>query len=281
MFRQRSVPDDVAAVRDDHAPDALVLDCERDFETLPIPARDDLALLTDELRPFSAPDEWLPSDAPELLRRFAGTDLVVGMPGDGSVAWTHQTDPPVLFVKARVQGSPESFIDFLVAEALVEVGLDLPEHFLEFFEGRYREFAEVIPLGPAATYQLAVALCDAYKGLYTREVFADWQGTHPRLFEAWRDAGQRIEPRVDGITREVVTGTSDFPDATEFACSAIKHGIEPPAPFSALDTQAYRDHGVGYAIKWAEKTLGSLDVGSDSNSNSDSDSATSSDSNSE
>ncbi|MFH5800288.1 hypothetical protein [Haladaptatus sp. CMAA 1911] len=269
MFRERTVPEDVAAVRNERAPNALVLDCERDFETLPIPARDDLALLTDELRPFSAPDEWLPDDAPELLRRFAGSDLVVGMPGDGSVAWTHQTVPPVLFVKARVQGSPEEFVDFLIAEALVEIDLDLPEHFLEFFGERYPEFSDTVPLGPASTYQLAVALCDAYKGLYTRDEFVEWRESHPRLFDAWQDAGQRIEPRVDGISQEVVTGRTDFPDATELACSAIKHGIEPPAPFAALDTQAYRDHGVGYAIKWAEKTLGALDVDSDSDSASD------------
>ncbi len=255
MFDQRTLPEDVAAVRDEHAPDALVLDCSTDFETLPVPARDDLALLTDELRPFSAPEEWLPDDAPELLRRFAGTDLVVGMPGDGSVAWTNQADPPVVFVKARVEGSPEEFVDFLLAEALVEIGLDLPEQFLEFFGERYRKFAEVVPLDSGSTYQLAVALCDAYNGLHTREVFADWHDSHPRLFEAWQDAGERIEPRLEGISREVTTGRTDFSDATEFACSAIKHGIEPPAPFSVLDTQAYRDHGVSYAIKWAEKTL--------------------------
>lgn len=263
MFSERTIPTDVTGVREEYAPNALILDCDRDFETLPIPARDDLALLTDELHPFSAPEGWLPDDAPELLRRYAGTDLVVGMPGDGSVAWTHQTVPPVLFVKARVEGSPEEFIDFLLAEALVEVGLDLPEQFLEFFEDRYPEFADAVPLDPASTYQLAVALCDAYNGLHTREVFVDWTDAYPRLFEAWVDAGERIEPRVEGITREVATGRTDFSDATELACSAIKHGIEPPAPFSALDTHAYRDHGVGYAIKWAEKTLSSLDSDSE------------------
>ncbi|WP_458207401.1 DUF7089 family protein [Haladaptatus sp. NG-SE-30] len=255
MFSERTLPDDVAAVRDEHAPGSLVLDCNRDFETLPVPVRDDLAFLTDDIRPFSAPDEWLPDDAPELLRRYAGTDLVVGMPGDGSVAWTRQTDPPVLFVKARVQGSPEDFVDFLLAEALVEVGLELPEHFLEFFGEQYPRFADAVPLDSGSTYQLAAALHDASKGLHTREVFADWDGTHPRLFEAWQDAGERIEPRLETISREVASGQTDFTDAAEFACSAIKHGIEPPPPFAALDTQAYRDHGVSYAIKWTEKTL--------------------------
>ncbi|WP_458186439.1 DUF7089 family protein [Haladaptatus sp. NG-WS-4] len=256
MFSERTLPEDVAAVRDERVPGALVLDCNRDFETLPVPVRDDLAFLTDDIRPFTAPEEWLPADAPELLRRFAGTDLVVGMPGDGSVAWTRQTDPPVLFVKARVEGSPEDFVDFLLAEALVEVGLDLPEHFLGFFEEHYPEFADATQLDTGGTYQLATALYDAYKGLHTREVFADWEGIHSRLFDAWRNAGERIEPRLDDIAREVATGRTDFPNAAEFACSAIKHGIEPPAPFAALDTQAYRDHGVEYAIKWTEKTIG-------------------------
>ncbi|WP_433628917.1 DUF7089 family protein [Halomicrococcus sp. NG-SE-24] len=256
MFGERDYPDEVAAVRDEHAPDALVLDCERDFETLPVAARDDLALLTDELRPFSCPETWLPEDAPELLRRFAGSDLVVGMPGDGSVAWTRQTAPPVVFVKPRVEGSPESFVDFLVAEALVEVGLALPEQFLGFFEDRYPEFDAAVPLDAGSTYQLAAALFDAYKGLHTREVFSGWEDVHPELFAAWADAGERIEPRIEGVTGEVSRGETDFADAAELACSGIKHGVEPPAPFTALDTGAYRDHGVDYAVKWAEKTLG-------------------------
>jgi len=256
MFDERQLGDEVAAVRDEHAPDALVLDSERDFETLPVVARDDLAMLTDDLRPFSAPAAWLPDDAPELLQRYAGSDLVVGMPGDGSVAWTRQTVPPVVVVKARVQGSPEPFVDFLVAEARVEVGLDLPEQFLGFFEDDYPEFDAAVPLDPGSTYQLAAALYDAYVGLHTREVFAGWADDHPDLFAAWEDAGQRIEPRLDGLTREVSQGRTDFADATELACSAVKHDLDLPAPFAALDTAAYRDHGAAYAVKWAEKTLG-------------------------
>ena len=256
MFDERELDDEVAAVRDEHAPDALVLDCERDFETLPVAARDDLALLTDDLRPFSAPEAWLPDDAPELLRRYAGADLVVGMPGDGSVAWTRQTVPPVVVVKPRVQGSPESFVEFLVAEALVEAGLDLPEQFLGFFEDVYPDFDAAVPLDSGSTYQLAAALYDAYVGLHTREVFAAWDDDHPGLFAAWQDAGERIEPRLAGVTREVSQGRTDFTDAAELACSAVKHGLDLPAPFAALDTEAYRDHGVEYAVKWAEKTLG-------------------------
>ena len=256
MFDERELDDEVAAVRDEHAPDALVLDSERDFETLPVAARDDLAMLTDDLRPFSAPTAWLPDDAPELLQRYAGSDLVVGMPGDGSVAWTRQTVPPVVVVKARVQGSPGPFVSFLVAEALVEVGLDLPEQFLGFFEDAYPEFDAAVPLDSGSTYQLAAALYDAYVGLHTREVVSEWADDHPDLFAAWEDAGQRIEPRLDGLTREVSQGRTDFADATELACSAVKHDLDLPAPFAALDTAAYRDHGAAYAVKWAEKTLG-------------------------
>jgi len=35
----------------------------------------------------------------------------------------------------------------------------------------------------------------------------------------------------------------------------VKHGLELPAPFAALDTEAYRDHGADYAVTWAEKTV--------------------------
>jgi hypothetical protein len=38
----------------------------------------------------------------------------------------------------------------------------------------------------------------------------------------------------------------------------VKHDLDPPAPFAALDTQAYRDHGAEYAVRWAEKTFSQL-----------------------
>ena len=49
-----------------------------------------------------------------------------------------------------------------------------------------------------------------------------------------------------------------FPEATEYACSAIKHGLELPTPFGALDTDAYREYGAEYAVTWAEKTVAAL-----------------------
>ena len=255
MFEERSLPEDVAAVRERHAPDALVLDCASDFETLPPAQAEDLGLLVESLDPLSYPAEWLPDDAPELLRRFASTDFTIGMPGDGSVAWTHQTVPPTVFVKARVQGSPEEFVDFLVAEALAEVGTGEPEHFLGFFGERYLELDAALPFDSGSVYQIAAALYDAYLGLHIRETFESWADDHPRLFAAWEDAGEQIEPRLEGLPGAMAREETDFADAAEFACSAVKHSLDLPAPFAALDTSAYRDHGAAYAVKWAEKTF--------------------------
>ncbi|MFA9416164.1 hypothetical protein [Natrinema sp. HArc-T2] len=258
MFEARALPDRLASVRDAHAPGVRVLDCERDFETLPPALAEDLGLLVDSLEPASYPAAWLPEDAPTLLARYASSDFTVGMPGDGSVAWTRQTEPPVVVVKPRVEGSPESFVDFLLAEAFVQLGLEVPEHFIGFFEDSYRDLDRAVPLDPNGTYQVAAALYDGWVGLQTREVFADWHDDHPALADAWQDAGTRLEDRVAGLPRAVARGETDFADATELACAAIKHAIELPAPFAALDTDAYRDHGPAYAIRWAEKTFDSL-----------------------
>ena len=255
MFEERSLPEDVAAVRERHAPEALVLDVVSDFETLEPERAEELGLVADSLDPLAYDPSWLSADAPELLERLVATDFVVGMPGDGSVAWTRQTVPPTVLVKPRVEGSPDDFVDFLVAEALVEVGTDEPEHFLGFFEDRYRDVDAALPLDPNGVYQVAAALYDAYLGLHTRDVFADWEREHPRLFDAWQDAGERIEPRLAGLPSAMASEETDFAEAAEFACAAVKHGLELPAPFAALDTEAYRDHGPAYAVKWAEKTF--------------------------
>ncbi|QSX00629.1 DUF7089 family protein [Haloterrigena alkaliphila] len=258
MFEARDLSTPVAAIRDEHAPDVQVVDCERDFETLPPAQAEDLGLLVDTLEPASYPADWLPADAPQLLARYASSDFTVGMPGDGSVVWTRQTDPPIVIVKPRVQGSPESFIDFLLAEAFVELDLEVSEHFIGFFEETYPELNRAVDLGPNGTYQVAAALYDGWVGLQSREVFAEWHGDHPELADAWQDAGTRLEDRVAGLPRAVARGETEFADATELACAAIKHAIELPAPFAALDTDAYRDHGPEYAIRWAEKTFDSL-----------------------
>ena len=258
MFTERELSATVEAVRDQHAPDALVFDCENDFETVPPAKAEELGIVVDELDPASYPADWLPADAPELLVNYAGPELTIGMPGDGSVVWSTQTTPPVVLCKPRLEGSPDSFVDFLIAEAFVEVGLGEPEQFLGFFGNEYPEFAEAVSpvLTPAETYQLAVACYDAYLGLQTREIFAAWEGP---LFDAWVDAGERLEPRLSDLSEVIARGERSFPEAAELACSAIKHAGEIPAPFGALDSTVYLDHGPSYAVEWASRVAETLD----------------------
>ncbi|GAB3690978.1 hypothetical protein GCM10028857_27870 [Salinarchaeum chitinilyticum] len=287
MFTERELSPAVEAVRERHAPDAQVFDVETDFETLDPAVAEDLGLLVDRLVPHSYPAAWLPADPPALLTQYAGSDFTIGAPGDGSVVWTRQTEPPTVLVKPRIEGSPDSFVDFLLADALVELGLDVQvpgvadegvetggpgsppptsppsEHFLGFFRGHYPDLAEATPLAPAGTYQLAAALYDAWLGLHTRDVFAGWVGAddeeQARLGDAWQDAGDRLEGRLDGLPGEVARGETEFPDAAELACAAVKHALELPAPYAALDTEAYQNRGAPFAVKWAEKTFDALE----------------------
>jgi len=255
MFARRDCHPEVAAVRDEWARDALVLEAERDFEVLPTPALTDLMGLVEDVTPRGYESVWVPGEGPETLARLVGDDVVVGAPGDGSVAWTGQTTPPVVIVKPRVEGSPESFVSFLVAEALVQVGVGVPEQFLGFFAEDYPAFAAASPADPSTTYQLALAVYDAYVGLHTREVFAGWTDEHSMLSEAWSDAGERLQPRLDGLGRAVARGETGFADAAELAAAGVKHDLDLPAPFDALDALAYREHGPDYAVKWAEKVF--------------------------
>ncbi|WP_256685583.1 DUF7089 family protein [Halococcus qingdaonensis] len=259
MFDRRALSDDLAAVRDEHAPDALVLDTERDFETLDPAVAESLGPLCESLDPVSHPAEWLPANAPEILANYASDSFTIGMPGDGGVAWTTQTVPPTVLVKPRLAGSPEPFIEFLIAETLVEIGLDEPEQFLGFFGEHYRDLDAATSLAPAGTYQLAAALYDAYLGRATRDVFADWDDDHPDLHAAWVDAGERLVPRLTELPSEIATGETSFAAAAELACSAVKHDLDVPTPFGALDTRAYREYGPDYAVEWAEKTFAELD----------------------
>ncbi|MEF8840347.1 MAG: hypothetical protein V5A62_01805 [Haloarculaceae archaeon] len=272
MFERRDLSDPLAAVRGTHAPGTLVLDVARDFEILPPEIVENLGPMVDRFDPLTYPEAWVPADAPEQLHRLAGGEFTIGMPGDGGVTWTRQTEPPTVFVKPRLEGSPEAFVSFLIAEALVEAGTGLPGHFLGFFEDRYAGVAASVRLSPADTYQLANAVYDAYVGLHTRATFEEWGATDAGegigaagvadltpLYEAWIDAGERLEPRLSGLAREVATGETSFAAAAELACSAVKHGVDPPTPFGALDTAAYRHHGAEYAVEWIERTLAELD----------------------
>ena len=259
MFTDRSLDGALAAVREAYAPDALVFDCDGDFETLDPAVAEELLVVTESVDPISYDASWVPTNAPDVLHRYAGGDLTIGLPGDGGVAWTHQTDPPCVFVKPRLEGSPTPFVEFLLAEALVQAGLEEPEQFLGFFGSQFPDFSAACDrLDPAGTYQLAAALYEAYLGLQTRPIFAGWADDYPDLFAAWEDAGDRLEPRLDGLSGEVARGETAFPAAAELACSALKHGLDLPTPFDALDTDAYADHGPEYACKWAEKTLANL-----------------------
>jgi hypothetical protein len=263
-FERRTLGGDVAAVHDAYAPDTLVLDVGRDFETLPPAVAEDLGLLVDALDPATYPREWLPDDAPAALVRYAGSDFTIGLPSDGTVVWTRQTVPPVVLVKFRARGTPEGFLDFLLAEAFVQVSLDVPESFLPFFGERYRDLDRAVDSTPADVYQVAAALYDAWLGLQTRDVFAGWADDYPALSDAWVDAGERLSGRLEGLPGEVARGEVSFAAATEYACSAVKHGLDLPTPFSALDTEAYREYGADYALSWAEKTFERLDAGAES-----------------
>lgn len=258
MFTERSLSEPVAAVRETHAPEALVLDTAQDFETVPAGRAEDLGLVVDALDPVGYPEDWLPPDRPDVLARYASHGLTIGLPGDGSVTWTRQTDPPVVLCKPRLDGSPEPFASFLVAEALVQVGLGEPEQFLGFFAGEYPAFAAALrdPLDPVETYQVAAACYEAYLGLHTRDTFADWDGP---LFDAWLDAGERLEGRLAELPGALARGQTSVGDAAELACSAVKHAGDLPAPFDALDAELYREHGATYAVKWADRTAETLD----------------------
>ena len=258
MFGQRTLSPPVERLHREITPDVLVLDVEQDFDTLPPQVAEELGLLVDALDPAAYPESWLPENAPAQLDAYAGAQFTIGLPGDGTVVWTRQTEPPTVLVKARAGGTPEGFRSFLLAEALVEIDEGVPESFLPFFGERYPDLDDPLGLGGAATYQVAMALYDAWVGLHTRERFHAWEGEHDELHHAWVDAGERLVGRIDDLPGEVARGETEFPAATELACSAVKHDLDLPAPFAALDTLAYRDHGAEYAVQWAEKTMDAL-----------------------
>ena len=284
MFSPHELPSDVAAVRDRYAPDSPVLDVDGSFETLPPATAEDLGLFVDELDPASSPAAWLPETVPDPLRRYAGPSFTVGLQGAGTVVRTTQTTPQTLLVKPRAKTTPDDFLAFLLADRLVQVDVDpvpeavagvdgstpgLPETFLPFFGSHYPDLDTAIRgsesvratdarFGPADVFQIAAALFDAWVGLHTRSVFASWEDEFPRLFEAWVDAGDRVEGRLPELSGAVARDEMDFASATEYACSAVRHGLELPVPFGALDTAAYRDRGAPYAVTWAEKTFASM-----------------------
>jgi len=65
--------------------------------------------------------------------------------------------------------------------------------------------------------------------------------------------------RLADLPADLASGSTDFGDAAELACAAVKHGTEPPAPFAPLSTEAYREYGADFAVQWAETTVTRLD----------------------
>lgn len=247
MFTVRELPSDLEAVRATHAPGARVFVCEREFETLDSRWLDALAGRVDDVDPLVYPAAWVPETAPSILRRLTRSDLVIGLPEHGSVTWTRQTTPAVVLIRPRARGSPEDFLDFLIGEAFVEIDRAPVEHFLGFFEDQYLDIAALC--SPSEAYQLGAALYTAYVGLNAVKEFAEWAQRHPRLYAAWLDAGDRLAPRLTDLPTAVSRGDTTFADATEYACSAIKHDLDLPAPFGALDSLAYREYGAAYAVQ--------------------------------
>ena len=260
MFSERSLSPSLAAAKERYAPSATVLDVDTDFETLPPPVAEDLGLLADRIDPASHPESWFPEGAPTVLSNYAGEAFTVGMPGDGTVVWTRQTEPPTVLLKQRAQTTPDSFLSLLIAEAFVQLHCEVPEHFLPFFGQQYTALSDAVGLDDNDVYQIAAALFDGWVGLQSREVFSSWADDDElaSLHAAWVDAGDRLEPRLDDLSRAVAHNEMSFPEATEYACSAIKHDLNLPTPFSALNTTAYREHGAAYAVEWAEKTFAEL-----------------------
>lgn len=258
MFSERSVSAPVDRVRERQVPDALVLDWDHNFDVLPVAEAEELGLVVDTLDPLSHSPSWLPSDAPSVLQNAVSQELAIGMPGDGSVTWTRQTDPPVVLCKPRLDQSPQAFADFLVADALVQIGLEEAEDTLAFFGDEYPAFDRAAEsfLDGVETYQVARACYEGYLGLQTRETFASWDGA---LFEAWLDAGDQLEDRLSDLSAELASGRTSFGDAAELACSAIKHAGDIPPPFTALDAEVYVDHGPDYAVEWLDRTVSALD----------------------
>ena len=260
MFTERSLSPLLSTVRQQHAPEATVLDVQTDFETLPPAVAEDLGLLADRLDPASHPADWLPETAPTVLEEYAGEAFTIGTPDDGTVVWTTQTEPPTVLVKQRAENTPDDFLNFLIAEAFVQLDCGVPEHFLPFFGEQYPDLDAAVGLNGTDVYQIAAALFEGWVGLQTREVFGSWADDDDLepLYDAWVDAGQRLDPRLGDLSRAVAHDEMTFPEATEYACAAIKHDLDLPTPFGALDTTAYRDHGAGYAIEWADKTFAEL-----------------------
>ena len=258
MFSEYALGEDLIELCENTDCDTLVVESQRDFEALPEDALFEVALLTEDISPTPCPESWLSEDSPQTLSRLTKNDLAIGLPGDGSVTWTAQTTPPLIIIKPRIAGAPTDFKDFLIAEAILQLSRDHPEHLLSFFREDYRSLEGAVNGDSDLSYRLAIALYRGWQGLDTRASFQTWEEKYPRLGAAWSSAGGHLEGRVSELPTLLADGTMGFGAATELACSALKHDISLPAPFRALDVESFRDHGARFAIKWAERTYAQL-----------------------
>lgn len=254
MFSEYELGDDLRDLSESHGCDVRVVTAERDFEILPEEGLYEIALITEEISPTPASADWLSAESPSALTRLTKNDIAVGLPGDGGVTWTAQTTPALIIVKPRLTGAPSDFIDFLVAEAILQLARGHPEHLLAFFGDNYRSLERAVNDDTDLAYRLAVSLFMGWQGLDTRPTFQTWENEYPRLGEAWSSAGDHLEDRVNALPALMADGSLGFGAATELACSALKHDLSLPAPFRALDVTAFRDHGARFAVTWAERT---------------------------
>lgn len=254
MFAARDCSADVRALSEEVLAEGLIVDCAREFDVLSEELLYELALFTHDIDALSYSDDWIPDDAPAPIARLARPNPVVGRPGQGSVTWTRQFNPPLVIVKPRGRELPASFLDFLLAEALLVCSLELPEHPLGFFTDRYPTLQTMVG-DPDSAMRFANALYAAWVGLSIRPRFEAWADNHPALHAAWRNAGRLLSERVVELPELQARGEIDLLTATELASSALKHGHELPAPFDALDVDAFRTEGADYALRWLERTI--------------------------
>ena len=258
MFTEADLPEELSDLRSSIAPDTLVVTCRREFESLPEDGLYELAMITDRIESHDYDPAWVPDSAPDVVQRVLDGDPTIGLPGDGGLTWTKQTDPPIVLLKPRLDGIPTDFHTYLIAEALLDIALDHPEHPLGFFRDQYSALQAATDDDSGLTYRLAGALCEAWCGLGRRERIAEWEDTWPTIYAAWVDAGEQLTERVNELPDLLRNGSMGFAGATELACSGIKHDLALPKPFDALDVAAYREHGPAFAVRWTERTVSQI-----------------------
>ena len=82
-------------------------------------------------------------------------------------------------------------------------------------------------MGPVPLYQVAGALYEAWVGLGTRETFRSWEGDHPRLYDAWVDAGPGLRSLgIDAASLSDPGGRRSHPELLDVVAGVIASGTE-------------------------------------------------------